>query len=181
MAHAAAAFRAAPVRGRLILTAASACAAAGLTLVLLTVFAWSGAGRAPGDGAATVMSHRRPHGPAATSPAGAPAAAPRPARGPGDAAADTVALAYVRGADRRGAAHVREIIWTPPILRVYTDLPGSAANSRMALRLCAAAAAYLGGRGRAPVVFVHARERDGYPVVANKMDENDDCRLNRVP
>lgn len=181
MAYARAAFRAAPARGRLVLAAASACAAAGLTLVLLAVFAWSGTGRAPGDGAATMMSRRRLHGPAATSPAGGPAAAPRQARGPGDAAADEVALAYFRGADRQGAAHVREIIWTPPILRVYTDLPGSAANSRMALRLCATAAAYLDGRGRDPVVFVHARERDGYPVVANKMDEGDDCRLNRVP
>ncbi len=155
--------------------------AAGLALVLFGVFAWSGADRTPGDDTATMMSRRRSRQPAGGPPAGTRAAVRRPPREPGDAAADQAALAYLRGADRRDAARVKKVIWTPSILRVYTDLPGSAANSRTALRLCATAAAYLDARGRAPVVFVHARERDGYPVVANKTDEDDDCRLNRVP
>jgi hypothetical protein len=98
-----------------------------------------------------------------------------------DDARDEAALAYYRLTGRAVAAHVREAIWTAPILRVYTDLPASAANSPAATALCRTGAAYLDSRGRAPVVFVHARERDGYPVLANKTDSADDCRLSSVP
>lgn len=154
--------------------------AAGLALVMLAVFAWPGAGRAPG-GATTMMSRRQVRPPATASSPGTPAPVWRPVREPRDALADQAALDYLRASDRPVAAHVRKVIWTAPILRVYTDLPGTAANSRTARRLCAVAAAYLNGIGRSPIVFVHARERDGYPVLANKMDENDDCRLNAVP
>jgi hypothetical protein len=164
------------VRGRPALLVAST---GGLALLLFGVFTWSGTGGTHGDGAATMVDRRRIQPSSGGRSAGTPAVVRRPA--PGDAAADQVALAYLRDADRRGAAHVKKVIWTPPILRVYTDLPGSAANSRTALLLCATGAAFLDARGRAPIVFVHARERDGYPVVANKMDEDDDCRLNRVP
>jgi hypothetical protein len=94
---------------------------------------------------------------------------------------DEAALAYYRLTGKAVAAHVREAIWTTPILRVYTDLPASAANSPAAIALCRTGAAYLESGGRAPVVFVHARERDGYPVLANKTDSTDDCRLNIVP
>ncbi|MCO5970550.1 hypothetical protein [Actinoallomurus soli] len=127
--------------------------------------------------------HRRPGRPVVEgerpTPA-APSAAPTVPAGRDDAR-DTAAVAYYRSADPRAAGHVREVIWTAPILRVYTDLPATDANSPDALALCRTGAAYLEVRGRAPVVFVHARERDGYPVLANKMDLKDDCRLGRVP
>lgn len=160
-------------RGRVALGAG----AAGLGLALLALIAGRGADRVPGDGAVDVMS-RRP----VAVPSAAPAASPGgPARGPRASAGDQAVLAYVRVRDRRAARHVRKVMWTGPMLRVYTDLPGSAVNSRTAVRLCAVAAGYLDVTGRSPVVFVHARRADGYPVLANKMDEDDDCRLNRVP
>lgn len=91
------------------------------------------------------------------------------------------ALAFIRQRDVAGAAHVRRIVWSGPMLRVYTDLPKSAANSRTAIALCRAAAAYLAGRDQNPGVFVHARSGDGYQVLANRMNAHDDCRLNGVP
>jgi hypothetical protein len=91
------------------------------------------------------------------------------------------ALAFIRGRDVAGATHVRRIVWSGPMLRVYTDLPKSAANSRTAIALCRAAASYLASQDRNPDVFVHARSRDGYQVLANKMNARDDCRLNGVP
>ncbi|GAA4611596.1 hypothetical protein GCM10023195_49200 [Actinoallomurus liliacearum] len=128
--------------------------------------------------------HRRPGRPVVEverpTPVATPSTTPT-APGWHDDARDAAAVTYYRSAVPEVAGHVREVIWTAPILRVYTDLPGSDANSPAALALCQTGAAYLQVRGRAPVVFVHARERDGYPVLANKMDPNDSCRLGRVP
>lgn len=101
----------------------------------------------------------------------------RPARGVGDDAA----LAYYRTRDQADAAHVSSVVWTGPMLRVYTDLPASDADSKVAIALCETAAAYIEGRGGNPVVFVHAGRAAGYPVLANKMNTGDDCRLNNVP
>ncbi len=104
--------------------------------------------------------------------------APVPAqRGTGDA----TALAYLRSKNTAYAAHVGEIVWTGPMLRVYTDLPASQADSKTAIALCETAAAYLTAGGHNPMVFVHAGKVAGYPVLANKMDARDDCRLNTVP
>lgn len=128
--------------------------------------------------------HRRPGRPVVDverpTPVAAPSTTPT-APAWRDDARDTAAVVYYRSADPRAAGHVRDVIWTAPILRVYTDLPAADANSPDALALCRTGAAYLEVRGRSPVVFVHARERDGYPVLANKMDLKDDCRLGRVP
>jgi hypothetical protein len=95
--------------------------------------------------------------------------------------ADQSALAYYWAKDPISARHVRNILWTGPMLRVYTDLPATDANSRMAIALCQTAATYLAGDGREPMVFVHANRNAGYPVLANKMNAGDDCRLNVVP
>jgi hypothetical protein len=149
--------------------------AAGLVLVVVLAVVLTSA-----------FSHRRPDRPvvdvmrpARATPAAAPSTTPTvPAP---DDARDAAAVAYYRSTAPAVAAHVREVMWTSPILRVYTDLPGTEANSPTALALCRTGAAYLERQGRAPVVFVHARERDGYPVLANKMDSKDDCRLGRVP
>jgi hypothetical protein len=101
----------------------------------------------------------------------------RVGRGVGDQAA----VAYYQAKDPSDARHVRNVLWTGPMLRVYTDLPASDANSRLAIALCQTAAAYLAGGGREPMVFVHADRESGYPVLANKMSAGDDCRLNTVP
>jgi hypothetical protein len=125
---------------------------------------------APRAAAADVLGGRSAQAPVARS---RPA---RPAR-PGDQAA----LAFYEQQDPVRAEHVTEAIWTGPMLRVYTDLPASEANSRTAIALCETAAAYAEGRGHLPQVFVHADRAAGYPVLANKMNDRDDCRLDRVP
>jgi hypothetical protein len=125
-----------------------------------------------------------PRAAAANALAGAPAPAPaamprRPTRGA--RAGDQAALAFYQGRDPAHAAHVTEAVWTGPMLRVYTNLPSSEADSKTAIALCETAAAYAEGRDRIPVVFVHADRASGYQVLANKMDMRDDCRLGRVP
>jgi hypothetical protein len=109
-------------------------------------------------------------------------AAPAPVR-PARAAhrGDAEALAYYESRDPSRAAHVTEVVWTGPMLRVYTDLPASDADSKTAVALCETAAAYAEAHDRIPEVFVHANKTAGYPVLANKMNAGDDCRLDRVP
>jgi hypothetical protein len=94
---------------------------------------------------------------------------------------DQAVLTYFESRDPLRAAHVTEAVWTGPMLRVYTDLPAGDADSKTAVALCETAAAYLTARDRIPKVFVHADRDAGYPVLANKMDARDDCRLARVP
>ena len=125
---------------------------------------------APKAAAVSVLGGRSAQAPVARS------RPERPAR-PGDQAA----LAYYEQKDPVRAAHVIEVIWTGPMLRVYTDLPASDANSRTAIALCEIAAAYAEGHDHLPAVFVHADRAAGYPVLANKMNDRDDCRLGRVP
>jgi hypothetical protein len=131
----------------------------------------SGSGGAPKAAAVNILGGR-PAAPAEAAP-------PRPAhamRG-----GDQAALAYFQDRDPLRAAHVTEAVWTGPMLRVYTDLPAGDADSKTAVALCETAAAYLTARDRIPKVFVHADRDAGYPVLANKMDARDDCRLARVP
>ena len=106
-------------------------------------------------------------------------APPRPA--PATRGGDRAVLTYFEDRDPLRAAHVTEAVWTGPMLRVYTDLPAGDADSKTAVALCETAAAYLTARDRTPKVFVHADRDAGYPVLANKMDARDDCRLARVP
>ncbi|MCO6009659.1 hypothetical protein NE236_32270 [Actinoallomurus purpureus] len=146
----------------------------GIALVAVVALTPDSPPRRPGRAVVQVVR------PATVAPSPAPSVAPG-VPDLGNDARDEAAVAYYRSRGRPAAAHVREAIWTAPILRVYTDLPGSDANAPAAIALCRTGAAYLESRSRAPVVFVHARERDGYPVLANKMDSADDCRLGRVP
>jgi hypothetical protein len=94
---------------------------------------------------------------------------------------DLAALAFYAARDPARARHVTEVVWTGPMLRVYTNLPASDADSKTATALCQAAAAYAQAHDRIPAVFVHADRAAGYPVLANKMGPRDDCRLDRVP
>jgi hypothetical protein len=137
-------------------------ALAGLGVVVIAALAAGRTGRAPGETTVNVVSGH---------PSAAPLAVGR----------HEAALAFIRRHDLAGAAHVRRLVWSGPMLRVYTDLPESAANSRTAVALCRAAAAYLESHGRSPGVFVHAGRHDGYPVLANKLNTRDGCRLNGVP
>jgi hypothetical protein len=155
-------------RARIALVGA---AGAGLVTVAAAI-AFTPAGRTARRPRATAVSPV-----ALRHPSIAPPAPEQRARGVGDPAA----LAYYRARDRSDAQHVDKIVWSGPMLRVYTDLPSSEADSKVAIALCQTAAAYLEDRGRTPMVFVHAGREAGYPVLANKMDTDDDCRLNRVP
>ncbi len=139
----------------------------GLAAALLGVAAMlpDRSGEAPKVAAVNVLTSR----PAPTAPV-------RPARD-----GDQGALAFYQNHDPVRAEHVTEAIWTGPMLRVYTNLPAAEADSRTAIALCETAAAYVSGQGRIPVVFVHADRAAGYQVLANKLDERDDCRLDRVP
>jgi hypothetical protein len=132
----------------------------------------------PQRAAAVNVLGRRPAAPAAPV-APAAAAPPRPAHAA--RGGDQAALAYFEARDPLRAAHVTEAVWTGPMLRVYTDLPAGRADSKTAVALCETAAAFLTARDRIPKVFVHAGRDAGYPVLANKMDAGDDCRLARVP
>lgn len=114
-------------------------------------------------------------------PVPAPAAAQQPRSSRSARRGDQTALAYYARRDPAHAAHVIEVIWTGPMLRVYTDLPASQADSKTAIALCETAAAYAQDHDRLPSVFVHAGKEAGYPVLANKMNTHDDCRLGRVP
>jgi hypothetical protein len=151
-------------RGQVIL---AGVAGLGLALVAALVEGTvaAGSGAAPKAAAVNAPAARR-----------AFVAPPRPARG-----GDQAAMAYYRAKDPVGAGHVRDILWTGPMLRVYTDLPASDADSKTAIALCETAAAYLESGDRIPTVFVHADRNAGYPVLANKMGAGDDCRLGSVP
>jgi hypothetical protein len=136
-----------------------------------------GSGGGPKAAAVNVLGGRP--APAAVVPSRPPGVTPRliaaTRRG------DQAALAFYENKDPLRAAHVTEVVWTGPMLRVYTDLPASDADSKTALALCETAVAYAEEHDRIPVVFVHADRDAGYPVLANKMGSRDDCRLARVP
>lgn len=142
------------------------------SLVAFVALVPGGSGGAPKAAAVNVLGGRPAPAPAAVVPSRRPGATRR---------GDQAALAFYENKDPMRAAHVNEVVWTGPMLRVYTDLPASEADSKTAIALCETAVAYAEGRDRIPVVFVHADRDAGYPVLANKMDTSDDCRLARVP
>ena len=148
---------------------AGASGLASLVAAALGTITWSsGPGAAPKAVAVNVVA-RRP----------VPAAPSRPARSA--RRGDQAALAFFARRDPARARHVGQVVWTGEMLRVYTDLPASEADSRTAVALCETAVAYAEAQNRIPAVFVHANRAAGYPVLANKMDTRDDCRLGRVP
>ncbi|MGH3382084.1 MAG: hypothetical protein ACRDP6_45895 [Actinoallomurus sp.] len=152
--------------------ASAVCLAVGLTASVAAFLTLVPAQSAPKATAVNVLAARPAPAPAALAPSRSSRAARR---------GDQAALTFYEQHDPARAAHVTEVIWTGPMLRVYTDLPASDADSKTAIALCETAEAYARDRGRLPAVFVHADRQAGYPVLANKMGAHDDCKLGRVP
>lgn len=96
---------------------------------------------------------------------------------------DEKATAYFRSRWKDGTAkRVRDIRTTGRYLRIYTDLPESASDSKTAITLCERGLEYLAEQGeRNPVVFVQAKHGgNGNPVLANILGpDDDDCRVTR--
>ncbi|MDP9866673.1 MULTISPECIES: hypothetical protein [Streptosporangium] len=92
---------------------------------------------------------------------------------------DKKALAYFEG--HKAAKRVKDIRIVGGYLRIYTDLPESAGNSKQALKLCETGVSYLVGElgVSSPVVFVQAKfGENGNPVLANILGPGDsDCRV----
>ncbi|MEV0145651.1 MULTISPECIES: hypothetical protein [unclassified Nonomuraea] len=97
--------------------------------------------------------------------------------------AELTAVEYFRarwGSGDSAMRHVRDVRTIGGYLRIYTDLPESAANSADALTLCRRGLEYLRRDGAAhPVVFVQARfGENGNPVLANILGPADtSCRV----
>lgn len=92
---------------------------------------------------------------------------------------DKKAVAYFES--RKATKRVKDIRMVGSYLRIYTDLPESASNSKQAIKLCEAGVDYLAGElgVPSPVVFVQAEfGENGNPVLANVLGPDDpDCRL----
>lgn len=133
-------------------------------------------------------------------PVAAPTAAPAPAsvasptveRTPAPAAAS--ASSSSKHTDRKAADYfkkrwgdtdkvtkrLKDIRTVGGYLRIYTDLPESANNSKQAITLCERGLEYLKEAGvENPVVFVQAEfGENGNPVLANVLGPSDgDCRV----
>lgn len=94
---------------------------------------------------------------------------------------DTKAMAYFtsRWTDK-AAGRISDIRTTGRYLRIYTNLPESADNSKTAITLCKRGLEYLAVLGEPdPVVFVHSEfGENGNPVLANILGHDDkDCRV----
>lgn len=89
------------------------------------------------------------------------------------------AFAYFEA--RKATNRVKDIRIVGGYLRIYTDLPESASNSKQALKLCETGVDYLVGElgVPSPVVFVQAKfGENGNPVLANVLGPDDsDCRV----
>lgn len=94
---------------------------------------------------------------------------------------DKKAAAYFRSRwNDKTAKRVKDIRTTGGYLRIYTNLPENADNSKTAITLCKRGLEYLAERGEAnPVVFVQSRfGENGNPVLANVLGpDDDDCRV----
>lgn len=80
----------------------------------------------------------------------------------------------------KAATRLKDIRSVGGYLRIYTDLPESANNSKEALTLCERGLEYLKEAGvEKPVVFVQAEfGENGNPVLANVLGPSDkDCRV----
>ncbi|MEU9884298.1 hypothetical protein [Sphaerisporangium sp. NPDC051011] len=96
---------------------------------------------------------------------------------------DGKAISYFRQrwADDKAVKRITDIRTTGKYLRIYTDLPQSAHNSKSALDLCKRGMEYLLQEvgDQSPVVFVQAKYgQNGNPVLANIAGPDDtSCRL----
>ncbi|MEU4544432.1 hypothetical protein [Nonomuraea dietziae] len=127
--------------------------------------------------------------PAAGSPSAPPPEPPAPASGKDDSGAakgghtDAKAAEYFEkrwGKGDKAAKRLKDIRTVGGYLRIYTDLPESADNSKQAITLCERGLEYLKEMGEErPVVFVQAEfGENGNPVLANVLGPGDgDCRV----
>jgi hypothetical protein len=96
---------------------------------------------------------------------------------------DRQAAEYFRthwGPDDKAMKRLKDIRTVGGYLRIYTDLPDSAGNSRTAMTLCKRGLEYLRANGVAhPIVFVQAEfGENGNPVLANILGPSDtNCRI----
>ncbi|MFG1709950.1 hypothetical protein ACFLIM_42975 [Nonomuraea sp. M3C6] len=96
---------------------------------------------------------------------------------------DRQAAEYFRthwGPDDKALKRLKDIRTVGGYLRIYTDLPETAHNSRQAITLCKRGLEYLRAAGVAnPVVFVQAGfGENGNPVLANILGPSDpNCRV----
>ncbi|RCG30523.1 hypothetical protein DQ384_14530 [Sphaerisporangium album] len=129
-------------------------------------------------------------GPDVTAADAAPAKkAKKKPRDPADTASgpsrhtDGKAISYFkqRWAKDKALKRVTDIRTTGKYLRIYTDLPQSAHNSKAAIDLCKRGMEYLLQEvgDQSPVVFVQAKYgQNGNPVLANILGPDDtSCRL----
>ncbi|WP_219467553.1 hypothetical protein, partial [Nonomuraea rhizosphaerae] len=113
---------------------------------------------------------------------------------PGDGADDYRASGWSKHTDQQAAEyfrsrwpdgdkvsrHLKDIRSVGGYLRIYTDLPESAHNSRNAIILCERGLQYLEEAGEPnPIIFVQARfGENGNPVLANILGPADkSCRV----
>ncbi len=98
--------------------------------------------------------------------------------GKGTTDSEPGALTYFQGKDSGVAGHVKDVRWSGQFLRVYTDYPESADNSRAALQLCQWTWDYLASLGAPGPVFIQGTSKDnGAVVLAKKLDDKDSCRV----
>ncbi|NUP79008.1 MAG: hypothetical protein HOV96_15835 [Nonomuraea sp.] len=96
---------------------------------------------------------------------------------------DPEAAEYFRthwGPDDKAMKRLKDIRTVGGYLRIYTDLPDTADNSRTAITLCKRGLQYLRESGvRRPIVFVQAEfGENGNPVLANILGPSDrNCRV----
>ncbi|GAA3467058.1 hypothetical protein [Nonomuraea roseola] len=127
--------------------------------------------------------------PPAASPSAPPPEPPAPASVKDDSGAaesghtDAKAAEYFDkrwGKGDKAAKRLKDIRTVGGYLRIYTDLPESADNSKQAITLCERGLEYLKEMGEErPVVFVQAEfGENGNPVLANVLGPDDgDCRV----
>ncbi|GAA2675955.1 hypothetical protein [Nonomuraea recticatena] len=127
--------------------------------------------------------------PPAASPSASPPEPPAPASVKDDSGAaesghtDAKAAEYFDkrwGKGDKAAKRLKDIRTVGGYLRIYTDLPESADNSKQAITLCERGLEYLKEMGEErPVVFVQAEfGENGNPVLANVLGPDDgDCRV----
>jgi hypothetical protein len=98
--------------------------------------------------------------------------------GRGTTDSEPAALTYFQSKDQGVAGHVKDVRWSGQFLRVYTDYPETADNSKAALELCQWTWDYLSSHGSPGPLFVQGTSSDnGAVVLAKKLDAKDSCRV----
>ncbi|GII76457.1 hypothetical protein Sru01_14390 [Sphaerisporangium rufum] len=135
----------------------------------------------PGGGARPAAADARASKPAKARKASKARDRARTASGPSKHTDATAVGYFQERVTAKAAKRVTDIRTVGNYLRIYTDLPDTAHNSKAALELCKRGKEYLvEEKGeRSPVVFVQAEYgQNGNPVLANILGPGDhSCRL----